>query len=303
MIHLSFENIENLKLSHYAAVEDYVKSLQPIEQDSLYTQIKPILNLTEEARPLDDYMWLRNFILADVCALQEWVNNKSAYLKFDLFKKLYKNKFAKDPDTYIDSAKTYNAYTLLSNMGIRVCPYCEDEYIDIIHTEKGKRRTCDFDHFFPKGDDFYPALAMCFYNIIPSGKGCNQVMNTSSIEANPYHGDIELWSRFESCIPIGANLESLSIDQFKIKLNISGPMIQNNKTLAIEERYNHRPEEIKRYLLGAQNFSGSKIEEYLRLGLSKDWIESQKIQTLGNPYPHDRGRVLHQKLKFDLTGY
>ena len=85
MIHLSFENIENLKLSHYAAVEDYVKSLQPIEQDSLYTQIKPILNLTEEVRPLDDYMWLRNFILADVCALQEWVNNKSAYLKFDLF--------------------------------------------------------------------------------------------------------------------------------------------------------------------------------------------------------------------------
>lgn len=301
MIHLEFDNIEDLKNTHYSAVEDYIISQSEATQNDVYLALKNLIAGLPEARP-DSYDWLKGFILADAEVLESWVNSKPDQLKFKFFKELYLSRFAKI-DKYVDRAGTYNAYTLFSMMDIKVCPYCDDEYFDILHPKQGKRRTCDFDHFYPKGDEFFPGLAMCFYNLIPSGKDCNFIMNTASVSANPYHPDIEKWSRFESNIPIGTNIENLPVDAFSVSLIVSNKMVINNATLALEERYNHRKEIIRGILLANQDFSAEACNEYLAMGLSSDWIRRKKETSLGLPYPKDRGKRLHQKLKFDLTGY
>lgn len=301
MIHLEFDNIEDLKNTHYSAVKDYMMAQSDATQNDVYLAVKNFFEGLPDARP-NNYDWLKGFILADAEVLESWVNSKPAQLKFKFFKELYLSKFAKI-DKYVDRACTYNAYTLFSMMDIKVCPYCDDEYFDILHPIQGKRRTCDFDHFYPKGDEYYPGLAMCFFNLIPSGKDCNFIMNTASVSANPYHPDIEKWSHFESNIPIGTNIEKLPMDAFSVSFRVSGKMISNNSTLALEERYNHRKEIIRDILLANQDFNADACKEYIAMGLTSDWIQRRKEVALGLPYPKDRGKKLHQKLKFDLTGY
>lgn len=301
MIHLEFDNIHDLKQTHYIAVEDYVKLQTKIIQDNLYANIKDLFVGMPDERPIE-YDWLENFILADVLTLESWIDTKSDKLKFKFFKDLYLTRFAKKEE-YVDRTRTYNAYTLLTMMDIKVCPYCDDEYFDILHPVQGRRRTCDFDHFYPKGDEYYPALAMCFFNLIPSGKDCNFMMNTNTIAANPYHPDIEKWSRFESNISIGANIEKLPLSAFTVSLRATGRMVLNNATLALEERYNNRKEIIRDILIASQDYSDDKVNEYLAIGLSPDWIKRQRERLLSLPYPQSRGKKLHQKLKFDLTGY
>lgn len=302
MIHLEFDNIEDLKNTHFNAVLDYVEHRSTQEQDELFNDVTRITGCHMQSRPPLDYSWLRDFILADVTTLEDWVCNHTEDLKFQFFKRLYLNRFA-NKDAYVDSNGRYNAYTLLEMMDIKVCPYCDDEQMDILHPTQGDRRTCDFDHFYPKSDSLYPALAMCFYNLIPSGKGCNSIMLTSPVAANPYHTDIENWSHFECDIPLGANLEALPLEDFSVRLKTTGRMGVNNATLDIEGRYNRRKETVRKYLRAARDFEDEKIEEMLRLGIPQDYILRMREHSLGNPYPADKGRLPHQKLRHDLTGY
>lgn len=299
MIHLDFTNIEDCKSCHYQAIEYYVKSKPKGEIDSLYQNIAKIIDGLDHHRP-NNYEWLRCFILADVDTLEELAVKKEKMLQFDFFKSLYTRRFSTN-NKYVDKAETYNAYTLLKKMDIKVCPYCEDEYFDILHPKQGLRRTSEFDHFYPEGK--YPGLAMCFYNLIPSGKCCNQLMNKYPVFANPYHPYIEDWSRFESNIPFGSNLDSLSLDDYSVTLRVTDRMIQNNKTLALEQHYNNRKEIIRKFLIAAREFESDKVEELIRIGISEEWIMNLKKLALGEPYPRGRGKELHQKLRHDLTGY
>lgn len=285
---------------HYNAVLDYVRDQAEEIQDELYANIRGVVEGFPPTRDSENYDWLAYFILAGVDVLEQWATQKQNVLGFDFFLDMYKKRFSQK-DKYVDTAQTYNAYTLLNAMDIHVCPYCDDEYFDIIHPVQGKRRTMDFDHFHPK--DPYKGLAMCFYNLIPSGKDCNFAMNTKPIQANPYHPEIESWSRFEVDMPVGANLDSIRLDEFSVKLITSGRMSVNNKFLAIEERYNNRKGVILRFLIAMRNHSEEAEAEMQRLGISAEWIASDKRASLGLPYPENRGKELHQKLRFDITGY
>lgn len=57
---------------------------------------------------------------------------------------------------------------LFDSLGVRVCPYCNRNYIFVDERNKA----CEYDHFYPKCD--YPLLAASFYNLIPSCSVCNR---------------------------------------------------------------------------------------------------------------------------------
>jgi hypothetical protein len=66
------------------------------------------------------------------------------------------------------------AYKYAGKLGINTCPYCNRSYIKAIvlkrkKGESGIRPT--FDHFLPQHD--FPALALNFYNLVPSCYNCN----------------------------------------------------------------------------------------------------------------------------------
>lgn len=65
---------------------------------------------------------------------------------------------------------------IISMMGVRVCPYCNRNYITNYKKKDNKSEftTADLDHFYPQSK--YPLLALSLYNFIPSCQICNSRM-------------------------------------------------------------------------------------------------------------------------------
>lgn len=64
----------------------------------------------------------------------------------------------------------WGAYAYVLSLKIKVCPYCNRNYVLPIYSEEGKMRA-DLDHFFAK--NVYPYLSISIYNLVPSCKYCN----------------------------------------------------------------------------------------------------------------------------------
>jgi hypothetical protein len=68
--------------------------------------------------------------------------------------------------------KTWNTYELTRKLGIKVCPYCNKNWINTVFDEdEGKVTNPQLDHFFPQSE--FPVLRLSFYNLIPSCESCN----------------------------------------------------------------------------------------------------------------------------------
>lgn len=188
-------------------------------------------------------------------------------------------------------------------MNLKVCPYCEHEFLDVVEVLQGTqtKRTIEFDHFYPKGSDEYPALAMCFYNLIPSCKSCNQLKMTNPVAANPYEANIENLSYFYSNQLIGVNYTAVSETDFTIGLHTEGNMVVNQDTLGLEQRYQSLNSTACQLLKNKQNFDDDKLAEMERMGFGT--VEELKCSFFGKPRSEALGTELHTKMKEDLIGY
>lgn len=123
----------------------------------------------------------------------------------------------------------WNDYLLILNGNIKVCPYCNRQYISPFYSDNGKVRA-DFDHFLPKS--IYPYFSISLYNIVPSCKQCNQSLKRAkdfSFESiNPFERSFNDFFRFiampnadssKICIELDIVDEKISehIDVFKIE--------------------------------------------------------------------------------------
>ena len=306
MIALSFPNVDVLKRTHFEAVKSYVRDImRPGVREDFYCAVVALPGFERYSGKYDvrkdSFEWLEKFILADYKTLESWAANCAGLLSFDYMKKLYLNRFSKGLNDYVDRKGTYNSYTLFDLMGVSVCPYCEHEFLEEVDVCGKKRRTMEFDHFFPKGDGEYPGLAMCFYNLIPSCKPCNQLKNTNPVAASPYDPDIEKLSRFGTDLPVGINMHSVTDAQCEPKLNATGGMAVNNRTLALEQRYRQLAPEVRRLLTAGQDYDDNKLHEMERCGFGT--FDELKKLMFGNPRHVASGRELHTKMKEDLIDY
>jgi len=75
-------------------------------------------------------------------------------------------------ENFEDSSEDFKwgAYAYVLALKIKVCPYCNRNYITPIYSETGKMRA-DLDHFFAKCR--YPYLSISLFNLVPSCKYCN----------------------------------------------------------------------------------------------------------------------------------
>ena len=300
MITLSFPHIDNLKQVHYAAVLDYVThSLSADKRHDLYLHITQLPGFNHYAE--SDYGWLKSFILADTATLREWTNNHANKLRFNHLKDLYLHRFSNGADSFVDTGKSYNAYTLFDAMDIHVCPYCEHEFLDEVDINGKRKRTLEFDHFYPKGDNQFPGLAMCFFNLIPSCIPCNKLKLTNPIAANPYDADIESLTYLYPDIAPGANMEALSDDDCAINFHPSGDMILNEKNLALEQRYYPLRSKAHDLLRKKQQHPDEQLEEMERMGFGTK--EQLRHDFFGDPRSLALGKQLHTKMKHDLIGY
>lgn len=70
----------------------------------------------------------------------------------------------------------WGAYAYVMNLGMRVCPYCNRNYITPIYSHNGKARA-ELDHFFSKAR--YPYLSLSIYNLVPACAYCNSSLKGS----------------------------------------------------------------------------------------------------------------------------
>ena len=284
--------------AHFQAVRAYVKSKNQKYQRELFEAVTAVVPFSldfEESVEADNWSWLEKFLLADVNSLRKMTENEAA-LQFDQFKKLYINRFSAGVDKYVDDAAQYNAYTFVKNLGITVCPYCDEEFLDILESEeKGTIRTSEIDHYFPKSK--YPALAMCFYNLIPSGQNCNGIKLQQALGMNPFESNIETYTSLHPDIPIGTNMENVPVEDCTIHFHPQNGMMKNVDVLRLEERYERHKFLAHQYLLLKQQYPDEKIAEYVRLGVFPSAEDAYRIL-----YGVSSKDAILQKLKRDLVG-
>lgn len=284
--------------AHFQAVCAYVKSKNRKYQRELFEAITAVVPFSldfEESVKTDNWLWLEEFLLADVNSLRKMTENEAA-LQFDQFKKLYINRFSAGANKYVDNATQYNAYTFVKNLGITVCPYCDAEFLDILEAEeKGSARTSEIDHYFPKSK--YPALAMCFYNLIPSGQNCNGIKLQQSLGMSPFESNIETCTSLHPDLRIGINMEHVPVEDCTIHFHPQDGMVKNVDVLRLEERYDRHKHLAHHYLLLKQQYPDEKIVECVRLGAFPSVEDAYRI--LYGPSSKDQ---ILQKLKWDIVG-
>ena len=137
---------------HFNAVKSYVAETMRKEwRKDFFSHVIELSGFEDYNKEYDDktdsFDWLKLFLLADCETLAYWVSNQASKLKFNYMKRLYVGRFSKNSNDYVDKAGTYNAYTLFKAMNIRVCPYCEHEFLDVVKVGHGlqTKRTIEFD--------------------------------------------------------------------------------------------------------------------------------------------------------------
>lgn len=93
----------------------------------------------------------------------------------------------------------WNAYHFIFELGLKVCPYCNRQFITPIYWSEGKVRA-DLDHFFSKAR--YPYLSISIYNLVPCCKFCNSSLKgTKEFNydeyVNPYEKSIDDILKFD----------------------------------------------------------------------------------------------------------
>ena len=96
--------------------------------------------------------------------------------------------FIKQGDLWLNQ---WTPYHLVMMSNLRVCPYCNRQYITPLYKQSKKesiRVRADLDHFFPKNR--YPYFSMSLYNLVPSCKFCNSSLKHTKEfnmqDINPY---------------------------------------------------------------------------------------------------------------------
>lgn len=131
----------------------------------------------------------------------------------------------------------WNAYQFVLESGIRVCPYCNRQYITPIFSNTGRIRA-DLDHFLPKSK--YPYFSMSLYNLVPACKQCNQGLKKAkefSFEhVNPYEHNLADYFKFK----VNIVTKEVSIENLKPSSKIE----EHLGTFKFESMYNYHQNQV-----------------------------------------------------------
>ncbi len=115
------------------------------------------------------------------------------------------------------SGEKWNRHSFITSLEIKVCPYCNRQYITSYEDEeKGNRTTADADHYYPKAQ--YPILQMNVFNLVPSCNVCNSRMKGRSRKRHLYpYKDASDSLIFMIPMDIGDGVSEILIDTRKNK--------------------------------------------------------------------------------------
>ncbi len=146
-------------------------------------------------------------------------------------KKYYEDQY----NDFRSSQEQWGGAYLIDELDIKVCPYCNRNFIDTYVPERsGKLKSnAQLDHFYPK--EQYPYLALSLYNLIPCCAVCNHGKSNYNQELiYPYKESFGDYAKFETAFLDGDEKGSYDIsfllgnsDNFKIELKPKYPSSEN----------------------------------------------------------------------------
>jgi transposase-like protein len=159
---------------------------------------------------------------------------------------------------------------IVMQMGIKTCPYCNRNFIEVVIRRDGsRRRTSQIDHFL--GKDTYPIYAISFYNLIPVCPSCNHHKSTKTLERNPYLLD-ENDMKFSIKL-----LRSDYYNEQSFRIVLLGKT-QDALMLDLEEIYQLHKNIVEMLIIKKRIYTRSIIDQLLKqlhlLGYNEDRIRS-----------------------------
>ena len=193
--------------------------------------------------------------------------------KYKLNDKLIRRIF--NYDKFCKEDKEWNRHKFISKMNIKVCPYCNRQYITNYYNAKYSKikATADLDHYLSQKK--YPYLALSLFNLIPCCQICNSRFKLDKdFKNNPHIYPYEEKFGDNAIFRItGETIESLlgENDEFEIyfdvkELNIDKKeKIYNSiKTFHLDELYNNHKDYVREMIKKSIIYSDDKIKELLQ---------------------------------------
>lgn len=170
-----------------------------------------------------------------------------------------------------DSFRRMKASEIVEALGIKTCPYCNKNFIDIYINKSGQKKlNGDMDHYLPKSK--YPYLSICLYNLIPVCKSCNQEKGKNPSEKLHFHpyGDSGNFGYSFKTIFDEENIDLNYIyglsNNFKIELDCTGnEYMENSKEIFhLEDKYKNSKEQAKSIIRSAYIYNSRYIRDMLK---------------------------------------
>lgn len=155
--------------------------------------------------------------------------------------------------TKLSNGEKWNRHEFITSLGIKICPYCNRQYITSYEGESDNRRTtADADHYYPKVE--YPILQMNIFNLIPSCGICNSRMKGTKNKKHLYpYEDPSDSLIFKIPLEVGERVSEIIIDTKSIeRAEASVEVFKLNK---VYQAHLDEASEVKKY-----------IEEYFEFG-------------------------------------
>lgn len=237
--------------------DDVLKRLIVKDNETLETSLKKYLlnnydNLAQVKVAIDK-MRVRNECLKE---------NTKFFLK-----ERYKN--------YRDS----QAAKIVNVLGITVCPYCNQNHINIVYKDGKMRYWGDLDHFYDKDD--YPEMSICLYNLVPVCKVCNQLKSSQRrMIVNPYNlekrSNIRFKTEFDDKFDLGY-LQGKS-QNFNIVIDekiLSMEDKEEIKLFDLENRYKQLKHNVQEIIIKSKAYDSIYIKQLqMEFSLSDDELDS-----------------------------
>lgn len=154
-----------------------------------------------------------------------------------------------------EKSSDWGRHSLLTMMGLEVCPYCQRNYITKYTEDKKEKTTADLDHFYSQSK--YPYLALSLYNFIPSCQICNRTFKLAKPSENILYPYEE------------------SFDDYNVKFGLTEKVIDNildkETPFKVKINYDKSNDRIKNTI---NIFKLDKVYEESHNGYLKDMIEN-----------------------------
>ena len=234
-----------------------------------------------------------NFIVANYEDLRK-IKSKISYSNKDtvpkMFLNIYKNKFSK---------KNVNNL-IVSQLTIKVCPYCNENYI----INRGARHTsAQLDHFFNKTQN--PLFAICLYNLVPVCATCNRIKSTKDLKISPYDHSVNREQMYITYKPKSMDYMK-NPDDIDVVFEHHGTdgnnILSDIKKLHIDASYKFHTDYIQELIKKAYVYSKTEIKELYQQfpALFRDEEEVVRVVFGNYIHPDDLNKRPLSKITQDL---